>query len=297
MINNIKKKYKGLKVAFIITISMMFFEFIGGLLANSVALISDAGHMLTDSIAIALSLAASIFSAKPPNKRRTYGHHRFEILAALINGASLIIISVYIFYESYKRFLSPPQVKGLMMLSFASFGLAANLVGIYFLKKDQDYGLNIHSAFLHMLGDTLSSIGVIIGGFIIYFTNWRIIDPIIGVLIGGIILKGAIELVIESGNILLESVPKNISLEDVHTCINKINGVVAVHDLHLWSITSELIALSAHIIIEDQKLSEGTRIINDIKSILKNNFNIAHTTLQLECNNCDEYPLCDTSIK
>lgn len=297
MINNIQKKYKGLKIAFIITISMMFFEFIGGLLANSVALISDAGHMLTDSIAIVLSLAASIFSAKAPNKRRTYGHHRFEILAALINGASLIIISAYIFYESYKRFLSPPQVKGLMMLSFACLGLAANLVGIYFLKKDQAYGLNIHSAFLHMLGDTLSSIGVIIGGFIIYFTNWRIIDPIIGVLIGGIILKGAIELVIESGDILLESVPKNISLEDVHTCINKINGVVAVHDLHLWSITSQLIALSAHIIIEDQKLSEGTRIINDIKSILKNNFNIAHTTLQLECNNCDEYPLCDTSIK
>jgi len=297
MINNIQKKYKGLKIAFIITVSMMFLEFLGGWFANSIALISDAGHMLTDSIAIGLSLAAAVFASKPPNKIRTYGHHRLEIIAALINGTSLIIISAYIFYESYKRFLSPPQVKGLVMLSFASFGLVANLLGIYFLKKDQAYGLNIHSAYLHMLGDTLSSIGVIIGGFIIYFTDWRIIDPIIGVLIGGIILKGAIELIIESSNILLESVPKNISLVDVHTCINKINGVVAVHDLHLWSITSGLIALSAHIIIEDQKLSEGSRIMNDIKSILKNNFNISHTTLQLECSNCDEYPFCDTSIK
>ncbi len=290
--DNLENK-KGLKIALFITIIMAVVEAIGGFLANSLALIGDAGHMFTDSIAIALSLFAIVIASRPPDVRRTYGHYRFEILAALLNGATLLFVAGYIFYESYRRFVSPPEVKGAMMLTIASMGLIANLTGIYFLRRGQKVNLNIRSAFLHMLGDTLSSIGVIAGGIIIYFTGWMLIDPIVSVLIGGIILKGALELVFESSHILLESVPKGISLESVSDSMHSVKGVLDVHDLHLWSITSGMNALSAHILIEDQRLSDGLRIINEVNDILRSKFNINHTTLQLECRNCDEYPVCE----
>ncbi len=290
--NNLEDK-RGLKIALSITIIMTVVEAIGGFLANSLALIGDAGHMLTDSIAIAIGLFAIVIASRPPDIRRTYGHYRFEILAALINGAILLFVAGYIFYESYQRFVNPPEVKGVTVLVIASMGLIANLMGIYFLRRGQQINLNIRSAFLHMLGDTLSSIGVIAAGIIIYFTGWMLIDSIVSILIGGIILKGALELVLESGNILLESVPKGISLESVSDSMYSVKGVLDVHDLHLWSITSGMNALSAHILIEDQRLSEGARIINEVNEILRNKFDISHTTLQLECSNCNEYPVCE----
>jgi cobalt-zinc-cadmium efflux system protein len=287
----------GLKIALIITTLMAIIEALGGIYANSLALIGDAGHMLTDSIAIALSLFAMIIASKPPDIKRTYGHYRFEILASLINGATLVFVAGYIFYESYQRFLKPPEVKGAMMLSIASIGLIANLAGIYFISKGQQVNLNVRSAFLHMLGDTLSSVGVIVAGIIIYYTGWMLIDPIVSILIGGIILKGAVELVLESGNILLESVPRGISLVSVNDSMHSVDGVLNVHDLHLWSITSGINALSAHILIEDQRVSEGTRIINELNELLRDKFNINHTTLQLECSNCNEYPVCEIVIE
>lgn len=290
--NNAEDK-RGLKIALLITITMAIVEALGGFFANSLALIGDAGHMLTDSIAIALSLFAMVVASRAPDVKRTYGHYRFEILASLVNGATLVFIAGYIFYKSYRRFLDPPEVKGMMMLTVALAGLIANLCGIYFLRSGQQVNLNIRSAFLHMLGDTLSSLGVIAAGIIIYFTGWMLVDPIVSILIGGIILKGAVELVFESGNILLESVPKGISLKKVNDSMHMVNGVLEVHDLHLWSITSGINALSAHILIEDQRVSEGTRIINELNEILRNQFNINHTTLQLECSNCNEYPVCD----
>lgn len=290
--NNSEDK-KGLKIALLITTSVAVVEVVGGLFANSLALIGDAGHMLTDSIAIMLSLFAVIVASKPPDIKRTYGHYRFEILASLINGTILVFIAGYIFYESYERFVNPPEVKGAVMLAIASIGLIANLMGIYFLMRGQQVNLNIRSAFLHMLGDTLSSVGVIAAGIIIYFTGWMLIDPVVSILIGGVILKGAVELVLESSNILLESVPKGISLDKVNDSMHRVNGVLEVHDLHLWSITSGINALSAHILIEDQRVSKGTRIINELNEILRNKFNINHTTLQLECSNCNEYPVCE----
>lgn len=284
---------KGLKIALLITTSVAIVEIGGGIFANSLALIGDAGHMLTDSIAITLSLLAMIIASKPPDVKRTYGHYRIEILASLINGATLVFIAGYIFYESYKRFVNPPQVKGTVMLAIASIGLLANIIGIYFLRRARRVNLNVRSAFLHMLGDTLSSIGVITAGIIIYFTGWMLVDPVVSILIGGIILKGAVELVLESSNILLESVPKGLSLEKVNDSMQRVKGVLEVHDLHLWSITSGINALSAHILIEDQRVSEGSRIINELNEVLRNKFNIRHTTLQLECNNCSEYPVCE----
>ncbi len=284
---------RGLKIALIITTLVAVVEVAGGILANSLALIGDAGHMLTDSIAITLSLFAMIIASKPPDIKRTYGHYRIEILASLINGAVLVFIAGYIFYESYRRFVNPPEVKGAVMLAIASIGLLANLIGIYFLRKGQQVNLNIRSAFLHMLGDTLSSIGVIFAGIIIYLTGWMLIDPVVSILIGGIILKGAVELVLESSDILLESVPRGISLEKVNDSMQSVKGVLDVHDLHLWSITSGINALSAHILIEDQRVSEGSRIINELNEVLRSRFNINHTTLQLECSNCSEYPVCE----
>lgn len=289
-------KKNGLVIALLITSGMTIVEFIGGLVSNSLALLGDAGHMLTDSFAIGLSLLAMLAASRPPDLKRTYGHHRFEIIASLLNGLTLVAIAGYIFYEAYGRFLSPPEVKGTTMLSVASLGLLANFAGIYFLRKGQKVNLNIRSAFLHMLGDTLSSIGVITGGFIIYLTGWMLIDPIVSILIGGIILKGALELVLESGNILLEAVPKEISIEEVNNSMESVEGVIEVHDLHLWSITSGMNALSAHVLIEDQRVSESNKIINEINERLRERFNINHTTLQLECSNCDDHYVCNIGV-
>lgn len=287
---NFRDERRGLKIALYITIFMAIAEFLGGIFANSLSLIGDAGHMLTDSIAIGLSLLAMIIASRPPDRKRTYGHYRFEILASFVNGATLVFIAGYIFYEAYKRFINPPDVNGRLMLPVALAGLITNIAGIYFLRSGAKRSLNVRSAFMHMLGDTLSSIGVITAGIVIYLTKWMVVDPIVSVLIGGIILKGAVELVLESSNILLESVPKGISLEVVNDAIHEINGVLEVHDLHLWSITSGINALSAHVLIEDQRVSEGTRIINELNNLLKERFNIIHTTLQLECAECS--PVC-----
>jgi len=284
---------RGLKIALLITLVMAVVEVVGGILSNSLALLSDAGHMLTDSIAIALSLIAMIIASKPPDTKRTYGHYRFEILASLINGVTLVGVASYIFYESYKRFISPPEVEGFTMLLIASIGLVANVAGIFLLRQGQLINLNIRGAFLHMLGDTLSSLGVIAGGIIIYFTGWMMVDPVVSILIGGIILKGAVELVVESGNILLEGVPKGLSLEKVNYAMREVEGVLEVHDLHLWSITSGINALSAHVVIEDQRVSEGAKIISEINERLRNKFQINQTTLQIECSKCEAYPGCE----
>ncbi|HEY4716187.1 MAG TPA: cation diffusion facilitator family transporter [bacterium] len=279
---------RSIKIALAITAVMAVVEVIGGILANSIALIGDAGHMLTDTIAILLSYIAMFIASKPPTSRKTFGFHRFEILAAFINGTTLVIVAVYLFYESFRRFFNPPEVDGAVMFAVAILGLIANIVGVYFLRKVEKSNLNIRSAFLHMLGDLLSSFGVVGGGIVMYFTGWNSIDPVIGILIGGIILRGAANLVMESGNILLEAAPGHISLEDVEMGICSVNGVIGVHDLHIWTITSGMHALSAHVMIDDKRISEGVRVIQEINQILKENFDVSHSTIQMESGNCSE---------
>ncbi|MDP2730921.1 MAG: cation diffusion facilitator family transporter [Dehalococcoidales bacterium] len=279
-----------LKITLAIVVIIMVAEIIGGILSNSLALLSDAGHMLVDALALGLSLFALTIAAKPATESKTYGYHRVEIMAALANGVTLVVVAAYIFYEAYQRFLEPPEVKAPLMLLIATIGLVANLAGVLLLRKDSHRNLNIKGAFWHILGDTVSSVGVIIGGIIISVTGLGIVDPIIAVIIGFIVLWGAVRLVKESGDILLEAAPKHIPVDEVTKMLKGIPGVKEVHDIHIWTITSGIYAMSAHLIIEDQSVSGSAEIVDKANRKLSQQFNIAHTTFQLECERCESCP-------
>jgi cobalt-zinc-cadmium efflux system protein len=294
---NLQSGSKGLLIALIITIVMMMAEVAGGFLSNSLALLGDAGHMFTDVFSLGLSLFAFNMARRPPNSTKTYGYHRMEVMAALTNGALLIIISIAIFYEAYRRFASPPEIKGPIMLIIASIGLIANLAGIYVLKDTHTDNLNIRSAFLHIVGDTLSSVGVILGGILIITEKWYFVDPIISILIGVIIIRGAISIIFESSSILLEYVPGNIDPDTVNKALMGIKGVKNVHDLHIWAITSGLYSMSSHIMIDDKMISEGALIIQQVEGVMKEKFHISHTTIQLECDNCECGMVCSMVSK
>ena len=289
---------RALKIALIIILIVMVAEVAGGILSNSLALLGDAGHMLVDALALGLSLFAIAIASKPATLTRTYGYHRVEIIAALANGTILILVSIYIFYEAYNRFLEPQPVQTPLMLLVAVIGLIANIAGIFILRRASHDNLNIKAAFWHIVGDTISSVGVIVGGIIILFTGWYIVDPIIAVFIGCIILWGAVRLVTESVDILLEAAPKHIQVDKVVEMLGNVPGVEDIHDVHIWTITSGIHALSAHLLIEDQMVSRSAEILEKVNHDLAHNFNITHTTLQLECEKCESCPdgiICNIS--
>ena len=275
-----------LKITLGLVLLIMIAEIIGGVFSNSLALLSDAGHMLTDALALGLSLFAINLARRPATTTKTFGYHRAEIMAALANGTVLVLVSVIIFYEASRRFMEEPTVKSPLMLIVASIGLAANLIGLYLLRKGSRSSINIKAAFWHVIGDTLSSVGVIIAGIIIYFTGWYVADPILAVVIGIVILWGAIRIVKESVDILLESVPPHIDVKEVVTAVKGIPGVEGLHDVHIWTITSGIYALSAHLDIADQTVSQSCDILTTVNEVLAKEFNITHTTLQLECESC-----------
>ena len=281
-----------LLIALVITAFIMIVELVGGLLSNSLALLSDAAHMLTDILALLLSVLAFRFSTKPPTKKTTFGFHRLEIFAAQINGAVLVFLSLFIFYEAYKRLIEPEPIKTLLMMIIAGVGLVANLVSALILHKSSKKNLNVKASFLHIMGDLFSSLGVIIGGLIIHFTGWYIIDPILSIMIGLIILKGAYGVVMETANVLLEAVPGHINLEELIRQIEAMEGVESFHDVHLWTITSGMYALSGHVLIRDQMVSESTEILEGIREHLGKLYNINHTTLQFECESCEAGFVC-----
>jgi cobalt-zinc-cadmium efflux system protein len=271
---------------------MTIVELAGGLISNSLALIGDAGHMFTDTLALGLSLFALNLAKRPASQTKTYGFYRAEILAALINGTLLVLVSAYIFYEAYHRFVEPPEVRGSLMLTVAVIGLAANVVGISILRSASRGNLNVKGAFLHMWSDTVSSVGVIAAGIIILLTGRTIADPIISIIIGLLILRGAGGLVWESVNILLEAVPKHLDVGRINTEIRKIKGVNDVHDVHLWAITSGMYAISCHLLIEDQMVSNCTQIVEEVNQTLSQKFGISHSTVQLECEECENSLVC-----
>jgi len=279
-----------LKIILAIVVVIMVAELIGGLISNSLALLGDAGHMLVDGLALGLSLFAITMATRPSTPDKTFGYHRVEIMAALANGTLLVLVSIYIFYEAYQRFIDPPVVHATLMLGVASIGLTANLIGILLLRRISKDNLNVKAAFWHILGDTISSVGVIIGGIIIVFTGWRFADPIIAILIGCIILWGAVRLVKESVDILLEAVPKHVEVGEVLKTLEEVDGVDEVHDVHVWTITSGIHAMSAHLIIQDQSVSRSSEIVERVNRDMGERFHITHTTLQLECERCDSCP-------
>jgi cobalt-zinc-cadmium efflux system protein len=288
----INTNQRRLLVALSITGLMTVVELAGGLISNSLALIGDAGHMFTDTLALGLSLFALNLAKRPASQTKTYGYYRAEILAALINGTILVLVSAYIFYEAYHRFVEPPEVRGGLMLIVAAIGLAANVVGISILRSASRGNLNVRGAFLHMWSDTLSSIGVIAAGAIIFVTGRTIADPIISIIIGLLILRGAGGLVWESINILLEAVPKHLDVSQINNAIRKIKGVKDVHDVHLWAITSGMYAMSCHLLIDDQMVSNCTQIVGEVNQTLSQKFGISHSTVQLECEECENSPVC-----
>jgi len=288
----ISTNQRRLLVALSITGLMTIVELAGGLISNSLALIGDAGHMFTDTLALGLSLFALNLTKRPASQTKTYGYYRAEILAALVNGAILVAVSGYIFYEAYHRFVEPPEVRGGLMLIVAVIGLAANVVGISVLRSAGSRNLNVKGAFLHMWSDTLSSLGVIAAGAIILLTGRTIADPIISIVIGLLILRGAGGLVWESVNILLEAVPKHLDVSRINGAVRKIKGVRDIHDVHLWAITSGMYAMSCHLLIEDQMVSNCNQIVEEVNKTLSQEFGISHSTVQLECEECENSPVC-----
>jgi cobalt-zinc-cadmium efflux system protein len=274
-----------------IVLVVMLAEFVGGILSNSLALVGDAGHMLVDGLALGLSLFAINLARRPSTLARTFGYHRVEIMAALANGSILVAVSALIFFGAYQRFRDPSDVKTPLMLAIAVVGLVANLIGIWLLRKGSHSSLNIRGAFWHVLGDTVSSVGVIAAGVIIRLTGWVAADPIVAMVIGVVILWGAIRLVRDSVDILMEAVPKHIDVEAVVGVVKGLPGVEEIHDVHIWTITSGIIALSAHVMIQDQMVSLSTDVRDSVNRMLADRFGITHTTLQLESARCESCPV------
>ncbi len=263
-----------------LTSTYLVVEVIGGLLTGSLALLADAGHMLTDVLGLGMALIAIKLGERPASVQRTYGYYRTEILAALFNAVLLIVVAVYVLYEAYQRFKSPPEVRGGWMLVVAAVGLGVNLAGMFILMKGAGESLNVKGAYLEVLGDTLGSVGVIVGALIILATGWEQADPIIGVGIGLFIIPRALNLLRETVNILLEGVPRGVNLDDVRAALAALPGVVGVHDLHVWAITSGMHAMSGHLVIEE--IGQSQTLLAAAHELLHERFAVEHSTLQVE---------------
>jgi cobalt-zinc-cadmium efflux system protein len=256
-------------------------EVAGGLASHSLALLSDAGHVLIDVVALSLALAALFLATRPADARRTYGWYRVEILAALLNGVTLCGLSTWILWSGWRRLQAPVEVHTGLMLTVAAAGLVANLVGTWLLHDLKS--LNARGAYLHLLLDTLSSVAVLIGGVVMYFAHgWYQIDPILSMVLGLLVFYNAYRLVREAADVLLEAVPRGIDLAGVTRAIDELAGVRGVHDLHIWTITSGLYALSAHIVVAPAFDGGRDELLCQVQQMLLREFRISHTTLQLE---------------
>lgn len=277
--------------SFVTIFTFMIVEAIGGYLTNSLALLSDAGHMLSDAAALGLSLLAFKIGEKQATSDKTYGYKRFEIIAAFINGLTLIVISLYIFYEAYHRFLEPPEVSAGMMF-IAIIGLFVNILVAWMLMRgDSHDNLNIKSALLHVFGDLLGSVGAIIAGILIILFNWNIADPIASVIVSALILFSGVRIVRDSLHILMEGKPANIDVTALNDSIGKLDGIADVHDLHVWSITSEFPALSCHVVVKNNV--DRDQLLININNLAKNTFHISHCTIQVEGENTSIHSNCD----
>ncbi len=261
---------------------VMLLEIAGGLLTNSLALLSDAGHMLTHLLALGISFLAMTFSNKPATLEKSFGFHRLEILAALLNGFVLFLVTLWILYEAYGRFLAPEAVATTEMMIIAVIGLITNVVTALFLTQTERKDINTKSAILHLAGDTLASVGVVIGAVVIMFTGWLWVDPLLGVLISVLILYWAAHLVWEAIDILLEAVPKEIDPTQVMDAVKVFDEVEDMHDVHVWTLTSGMYALSAHVVTLDMPLKETAPLLRKINFLLCQRFKIGHAAIQFE---------------
>jgi cobalt-zinc-cadmium efflux system protein len=274
-------------ISLFLTLAFVGFEAIAGIWGNSLALLSDAGHNITDVIALGLSWYAIRISTQPANDNKTFGYHRAGILTALLNSTTLVFVAGYIFYEAYQRFKSPTEVNSEILIGVGVVAFLINAGTAWLVQRGSEHDLNLRSAFVHLMGDVFSTIGAVIAGVVIAFTGMNWLDPLVSVLIGVLILWNAWGILKETVDILLESTPGDVDTNELVERVMKVEGVKGIHDLHIWSITLSLRALSAHILTDDISISTGENIQKEINEIISHQYNIGHATLQLECVGCE----------
>ncbi|MDA0988039.1 MAG: cation diffusion facilitator family transporter [Chloroflexi bacterium] len=279
-----------LRTALFLISGFMLVEVIGGILANSLALLADAAHMVTDAAALALALLAILVAGRPPSSRRTFGFHRTEVLAALANVLFLWAVSGWIFYEAYQRFQNPPEVQGPIMMSVGIAGLLVNVAAAWVLRRSAGHNLNVRGAYLHVLGDLLGSIGVVVGGILVITLGWTLADPIFGAVIGLLVLFSSTRLLWDVVHVLMQGTPSQLNLDRLCGRLEHLEGVTGVHDLHVWSLTSGYDVLSAHVTTSTSSLEQRQHVLEHLREVAAVEFNISHVTIQLETSSqgCDE---------
>lgn len=276
----IQESTRRLKWTLVLVVLYMVAEVIGGLVAGSLALLADAGHMLSDAGSLALALFAMWIARRPATPQKTYGYYRTEILAALAQGVALVLVAVFIFVEAWERFQDPPAVLGPLMMAVAAGGLAVNLTGLYLLHSGRKESLNLEGAWLHVMADTAGSVGAILAGIVIWTTGWTLADPLASVLIATLVLASSWRLLEESVSVLMEGAPADLDVDAIRDLIRGMPGVLGVHDLHVWTITTGMVSLSVH--VERSTEASAGSVLHDIQRALHDRFDIHHSTIQLE---------------
>jgi cobalt-zinc-cadmium efflux system protein len=273
-----RENARRLTIVLCLVVVYMLVEVAGALYAGSLALLADAAHMLSDAGAISLSLFAIWISRRPPSARRSFGYYRMEILAALINGAVLVAIAAFVLVEAVRRLGQPPEVHGWVLMVVATGGLGVNLAGLWLLHEGKDHSLNIRGAWLHIFADLLGTVQVLLAGTLIWLFGWVWVDPLASIVISCLVAWSAWALLKEAVAVLMESTPGHLDADEVHAAMEEVPGVDEVHDLHIWTITSGFVALSAHVVTEEPQ----ARLLADLRALLHERFGIGHTTIQLE---------------
>jgi cobalt-zinc-cadmium efflux system protein len=275
-------------LSIIVTAAFVIGEAIAGYFAHSLALLSDAGHNFSDALALVFSWYGIWMARKPSTAKRTFGHHRVGILTALVNSVSLVVIALLIFWEAVSRLRHPEPVHSTPMIIVALVAVLVNTLISLWLRKAARKDLNVRSAYLHMLGDAVSAAGVVAAGVVVAFTGASIADPLVSILIGLLILWSSWSILKESVNVLLEAIPEGLNMEAVERAISGVAGVEAVHDLHVWTVGSGIVACSCHITVEEQSVRSGQNVLRAVAEELEHDFGITHTTIQVEAEGCEE---------
>ena len=281
---------RSLKIALALVAGFMLAEVVGGLLANSLALLADAAHMVTDAASLAIALTAIWVSGRPPSAMKTFGFYRTEMLAALANILFLWAVAAWVFYEAYQRFQNPVEVRGSIMMGVGFVGLLVNVAAAWVLRGSAGHSLNVRGAFLHVLGDLLGSIGVVVGGLMVITLGWTLADPIFGALIGLLVVLSSTKLLWDVINVLMQGTPARLNLDLLCKCLEQMEGVSGIHDLHVWSLTSGYDVLSAHVTTTTSEPEARERVLERLREVAATEFNIDHVTIQLEASSqgCQE---------
>lgn len=286
---------KNLLISVILNAVITLSEFIGGILSNSLALLSDAVHNLSDTMAIVISYIAMIIGKKDSTTKNTFGFKRIEILAALFNAVVLIAISIYLFFEAYERFVNPEPIKSKLMFIVATIGFLGNIISVFLLHKDSSHNLNVRAAYLHLIGDTLSSVGVIVGSVLIYYWNISWIDPLLTIIIGIVIIKATWGIIKETVEILMQASPENLNLEEVKVKLEKHQDIANIHHIHAWRLSDNIIHFQCHADLKENKtIQEVDKIRLELEHVLHKEFNVPHVTIQMEMNSCDQKTTINT---